>query len=99
LQALPAGRVTVAGVAWAQTRGIAKVELQMDGGPWQEADLAVSVNNETWRMWRKVYDLKPGTHTVIARATDSTGYAQTRDRVGPVPDGATGWHTIVFTTA
>ncbi|MFI9387935.1 molybdopterin-dependent oxidoreductase [Kutzneria sp. NPDC052558] len=99
LQALPSGKVTVAGVAWAQTRGIAKVELQMDGGPWQEADLAVSVNNETWRMWRKVYDLKPGTHTVISRATDSTGYAQTRDRVGPIPDGATGWHTIVFTTA
>ena len=99
LQALPNGRVVVAGIAWAQTKGIARVELQMDGGPWQEADLAVSVNNETWRMWRKVYDLKPGTHTVISRATDTTGYTQTRDRVSPIPDGATGWHTILFTTA
>jgi DMSO/TMAO reductase YedYZ molybdopterin-dependent catalytic subunit len=99
LQALPDGKVTVAGVAWAQTRGIAKVELRMDGGPWQEAELAVSVNSQTWRMWRKVYDLKPGTHTVVCRATDTTGYVQTRDRVSPVPDGATGWHTIVFTTS
>ncbi|QUQ62835.1 molybdopterin-dependent oxidoreductase [Kutzneria sp. CA-103260] len=99
LQSLPTGKVVVAGIAWAQTKGIAKVELRMDGGPWQEADLAVSVNNETWRMWRKVYDLKPGTHTVMCRATDTTGYTQTRDRVGPIPDGATGWHTIVFTTA
>ncbi|MEV6610992.1 molybdopterin-dependent oxidoreductase [Kutzneria sp. NPDC051319] len=99
LQSLPDGKVVVAGIAWAQTKGIAKVELQMDGGPWQEADLAVTVNAETWRMWRKVYDLKPGTHTVICRATDITGYTQTRDRVGPIPDGATGWHTILFTTS
>jgi len=99
LQSLPAGRVVVAGIAWAQTKGIAKVEVRMDGGPWQEADLAVSANRETWRMWRKVYDLKPGTHTVICRATDTTGYVQTQQRVGPIPDGATGWHTIVFTTS
>ncbi len=99
LQSLSAGRVVVAGIAWAQTKGIAKVEVRMDGGPWQEADLAVSVTNETWRMWRKVYDLKPGTHTVICRATDTTGYVQTQQRVSPIPDGATGWHTIVFTTS
>jgi DMSO/TMAO reductase YedYZ molybdopterin-dependent catalytic subunit len=99
LQSLSAGRVVVAGIAWAQTRGIAKVEVRMDGGPWQQADLAVSATTETWRMWRKVYDLKPGTHTVICRATDTTGYVQTQQRVSPIPDGATGWHTIVFTTS
>ena len=99
LQSLPAGKVVVAGIAWAQTKGVGKVELQMDGGPWQEADLAVSVNTETWRMWRKVYDLKPGTHTVISRATDTTGYTQTRDRVSPIPDGATGWHTVTVTVS
>jgi DMSO/TMAO reductase YedYZ molybdopterin-dependent catalytic subunit len=99
LQALPNGRAVVAGIAWAQTKGITKVEVQMDGGPWQEADLAASVTNQTWRMWRKVYDLKPGTHTVICRATDATGYTQTAQRVSPIPDGATGLHTILFTTA
>jgi DMSO/TMAO reductase YedYZ molybdopterin-dependent catalytic subunit len=40
----------------------------------------------------------PGTHQVLCRATDTSGHTQTRDRVSPVPNGATGWHTIVFTT-
>jgi hypothetical protein len=31
------------------------------------------------------------------RATDNTGATQTADRVGSVPDGATGWHTVDFT--
>jgi hypothetical protein len=99
LQSLPAGKVVVAGIAWAQTKGVAKVEVRMDGGPWQGADLAVAGTDETWRMWRKVYDLGPGTHTVICRATDATGYVQAQQRVSPIPDGATGWHTIVFTTS
>ncbi len=34
-----AGTVPIAGVAWAQTRGIAAVEVQIDDGPWQPAQL------------------------------------------------------------
>jgi DMSO/TMAO reductase YedYZ molybdopterin-dependent catalytic subunit len=96
---VPAGKVVVAGIAWAQTKGIAKVELQMDGGPWQEADLAVQPTKEAWRMWRRTFDLRPGSHTVLVRATDSTGYTQTMDRADPIPDGATGLHSVVFTAA
>jgi hypothetical protein len=96
---VPAGKVVVAGIAWAQTKGIAKVELQMDGGPWQEADLAVQPTKEAWRMWRRTFDLAPGSHTVLVRATDSTGYTQTMDRADPIPDGATGLHSVVFTAA
>ncbi|MFI9382791.1 molybdopterin-dependent oxidoreductase [Kutzneria sp. NPDC052558] len=96
---VPAGQVTVAGIAWAQTKGIAKVELQLDGGPWQEADLAAEPTKEAWRMWRRSFDVRPGTHTVVVRATDTTGYTQTEDVVGPVPDGATGLHSVVFTAA
>ncbi|GAA3435030.1 molybdopterin-dependent oxidoreductase [Kutzneria kofuensis] len=96
---VPAGKVVVAGIAWAQTKGIAKVELQMDGGPWQEADLAAQPTKEAWRMWRRSYDLRPGTHTVVVRATDATGYTQTVDVADAVPDGATGLHSVVFTTA
>ena len=94
-----AGKVTVAGIAWAQTKGIAKVELQMDGGAWQEADLAVQPTKEAWRMWRHSFELRPGTHTVVVRATDATGYTQTVDVADPVPDGATGLHSVVFTAA
>jgi hypothetical protein len=94
-----AGQVTVAGIAWAQTKGIAKVELQLDGGPWQEADLGTQPTKEAWRMWRRSFDVRPGTHTVAVRATDATGYTQTVDVADPVPDGATGLHSVVFTAA
>ncbi|MFC0544696.1 molybdopterin-dependent oxidoreductase [Kutzneria chonburiensis] len=99
LGSVPAGKVVVAGIAWAQTKGIAKVEVQMDGGPWQEADLAVQPTKEAWRMWRRTFDLRPGSHTVVVRATDSSGYTQTVDVADAVPDGATGLHSVAFTTA
>ncbi|SFQ54428.1 DMSO/TMAO reductase YedYZ, molybdopterin-dependent catalytic subunit [Amycolatopsis arida] len=97
-QTLPAGRVVIAGIAWAQTTGITKVEIRLGTGPWQEALLSTEVNEDTWRMWRVDLDLPPGNHQVACRATDDSGYTQTSDRVGTVPDGATGWHTISFTT-
>jgi DMSO/TMAO reductase YedYZ molybdopterin-dependent catalytic subunit len=91
------GKVTVAGVAWAQTRGISKVEVRVDGGAWQPADLATEVNLDTWRMWRAELDLKPGDHTVQCRATDKTGYVQTEAKADPAPDGATGWDSRSIT--
>ncbi|WP_324191098.1 molybdopterin-dependent oxidoreductase [Nocardia farcinica] len=97
-QTLPAGRVTIAGVAWAQTTGIEKVEVRLGAGPWQEATLSTEVNEDTWRMWRIDLELPPGNHQVACRATDKSGYTQTQRRAGTVPDGATGWHTISFTT-
>jgi DMSO/TMAO reductase YedYZ molybdopterin-dependent catalytic subunit len=91
------GRITVAGVAWAQPRGIAKVEVRADNGEWVAAQLATEVNTSTWRMWRAELDLAPGLHTVECRATDKTGYVQTDQRAAPIPDGATGWHSTTFT--
>jgi DMSO/TMAO reductase YedYZ molybdopterin-dependent catalytic subunit len=94
---VPAGAVTVAGIAWAQTRGIAKVEVRAGGGEWVPAELSAEVNRDTWRMWRAELRLNPGQHTVECRATDQTGYPQTDGRVPPIPDGATGWHSTRFT--
>lgn len=91
------GRTVVAGTAWAQPKGVAKVEVRADGGPWQEAELGADVSDSTWRMWRLELDLKPGHHTVECRATDKSGYTQDQARLEPVPDGATGWHSISFT--
>jgi hypothetical protein len=96
---VPAGRVTVAGIAYAQTRGIATVEVRADGGPWVTADLATEVNRDTWRMWRAELELGPGQHTVECRATDQTGATQPEERVPPIPDGATGWHSTTFSVA
>jgi len=98
LARIPAGPVPVAGVAWAQTRGIDRVEVSVDGGPWQEATLAAELNDTTWRQWRFLWDAAaagPGRHTVTVRATDRTGAIQTPDRSEPMPNGATGQHQIV----
>jgi DMSO/TMAO reductase YedYZ molybdopterin-dependent catalytic subunit len=91
------GKTVVAGTAWAQPKGVAKVEVRADGGPWQQAELGADVSDSTWRMWRIELDLKPGSHTVECRATDKSGYTQDQARLDPVPDGATGWHSISFT--
>jgi DMSO/TMAO reductase YedYZ molybdopterin-dependent catalytic subunit len=93
---LPAGRVTVAGIAWSQPTGIARVEVSMDGGPWQDADLATEVSGDTWRMWRAEFDLAPGGHAVRSRATAADGVLQTETVADPVPDGATGWPDVAF---
>ncbi|MET8232677.1 molybdopterin-dependent oxidoreductase [Micromonospora sp. NPDC005298] len=94
---LTAGPVTVAGVAWAQQRGISRVEVRVDGGPWQEADLAPTVSVDTWVQWSWRWDATPGEHRLQVRATDATGETQTERRQDVVPDGATGWHTVTVT--
>ena len=90
----PAGVVTVAGVAWAQHRGIKKVEVQVDGGPWAEATLAGTVSSDTWRQWSYQWQAVKGNHAVRVRATDNTGETQTSTPAPPDPNGATGWHSV-----
>ncbi|MBJ8343575.1 molybdopterin-dependent oxidoreductase [Antrihabitans sp. YC2-6] len=87
----PSGLVAVAGVAWAQHRGISAVEVQVDDGPWQKARLADDVSIDTWRQWVFEWDAQPGNHTLRARATDGTGEVQTAEERDVVPDGASGW--------
>ncbi|MGI8815630.1 MAG: molybdopterin-dependent oxidoreductase [Pseudonocardia sp.] len=96
----PNGKVTLAGIAWAQTRGIEKVELRLDDtGPWLPVQLGTQVNLQTWRMWRYDTKLAPGSHFVQCRATDATGAVQTMERAKPIPDGASGWPGISFSVA
>jgi DMSO/TMAO reductase YedYZ molybdopterin-dependent catalytic subunit len=88
------GTVQVAGVAWAQHRGIRKVEVQVDGGPWHEARLAAAPTTDTWRQWVWSWPATKGDHTLKVRATDTAGTTQTSDEAPPLPDGATGYHAI-----
>ena len=94
-----AGRVPVAGVAWAQTRGIRAVEVRVDRGQWHEADLATEDGIDTWRPWVWQWDAVPGTHTLEVRATDADGYTQTSARAAIAPDGSTGWDSVTVTVA
>ncbi|MGW1892744.1 molybdopterin-dependent oxidoreductase [Streptomyces sp. NPDC002004] len=89
-----AGTVPVAGVAWAQHKGIERVEVRVDGGTWHTARLATQDSADTWRQWVWPWPATPGSHTLQVRATDGTGATQTQQQVPPVPDGATGWHTV-----
>jgi DMSO/TMAO reductase YedYZ molybdopterin-dependent catalytic subunit len=91
---LDAGPVTVAGIAWAQHRGISKVEVSVDGGAWAAATLAEEDTPDTWRQWSYRWDAASGSHTVAVRATDGTGALQTSAEATPFPSGATGDHTI-----
>jgi DMSO/TMAO reductase YedYZ molybdopterin-dependent catalytic subunit len=93
------GVVRLSGIAWAQFRGIERVEIKVDDGGWQPVLLSAEVNVNTWRMWWAQITVKPGTHQVFVRATDKTGYTQTDARAGTVPDGATGWHSTTFIAA
>jgi DMSO/TMAO reductase YedYZ molybdopterin-dependent catalytic subunit len=88
------GRTPVAGVAWAQHKGIDAVEVRVDGGNWNRARLAAVPGIDTWRQWVWEWDATPGNHVIQARATDATGYTQTAALAPPEPNGATGYPTI-----
>jgi DMSO/TMAO reductase YedYZ molybdopterin-dependent catalytic subunit len=94
---LAAGKITVAGVAWAQGRGIKSVEVRVDDRPWAKAELLPVPSTDTWVQWRYDWPATAGLHTLSVRAIDGTGAVQTEQRATPFPDGATGWHTITAT--
>jgi hypothetical protein len=95
LARLTTGPTAIGGVAWAIHRGIDQVEVRIDDGPWQPARLSDVVNGDTWRQWTIPWNATPGNHTITARATDGEGALQTEARAEPLPDGASGWHSVV----
>jgi DMSO/TMAO reductase YedYZ molybdopterin-dependent catalytic subunit len=90
-----AGPRSVAGVAWAQHKGIEAVEVRVDRGPWHEARLAAVPGIDTWRQWTWEWPATPGTHLIEARATDRTGYTQTALQAAPEPNGASGYPQVL----
>jgi DMSO/TMAO reductase YedYZ molybdopterin-dependent catalytic subunit len=93
-----AGDAVIAGVAWAQHRGVTVVEVSTDNGAtWQQAELAGTVSPDTWRQWTLRWNATPGKHTIKVRAADSTGTVQSPTPVPVAPDGAEGWHTVNVT--
>ena len=88
-----AGATKIAGIAWAQHRGVEKVEVRIDDGQWQEARLGNDVTNDAWRQWVLDWNATSGKHVIQVRATDKDGNTQTENVAPPDPDGATGYHT------
>ena len=96
---LAPGRTPVAGVAWAQHKGIAAVEVRVDRGSWREARLAAVPDIDTWRQWVWEWEATPGNHLLEARATDATGYTQTALTAPPPPNGASGYPSAAVTVS
>jgi DMSO/TMAO reductase YedYZ molybdopterin-dependent catalytic subunit len=90
------GTAAIGGVAWAQTRGISAVEVQLDDGPWQPCELGEALNDDTWRQWAfRWTPTATGRTSIRCRATDGDGVIQTDERSEPLPNGASGHHQIV----
>jgi DMSO/TMAO reductase YedYZ molybdopterin-dependent catalytic subunit len=96
---LPAGPTTVAGVAWAPTRGIRRVEIAVDDAGWTAATLVPVATADTWAQWRVEVDLPAGRHALSVRAVDGEGHLQPAGPRPPAPDGAEGWHRVVVEVA
>lgn len=94
---VPAGDVRVAGMAWHQGVGISRVEVALDGGPWEPVTLAGSAGNATWVQWTGQVEVSEGEHVLRVRAVNRDGATQTGVPSEARPDGATGWHEVTFT--
>ncbi|MFH8251381.1 molybdopterin-dependent oxidoreductase [Microbacterium sp. B2969] len=93
-QGLSPGKTMIAGVAWQQHVGISKVEVQIDGGEWREAQLATAISDDTWVQWSIPWTAEAGNHAIRCRATNKDGETQTEVDAWPMPDGATGWQQL-----
>jgi len=94
---VPAGTVRLGGVAWAQHVGIERVEVAVDGGSWQQAEISHPPTTDAWVQWVASVTLGAGDHQVRVRATDRNGLVQTGVQRDVVPNGATGWDSVAFT--
>lgn len=82
--------VPIGGIAHAGARGISKVEVQVDSGPWEPASIRPPLSQLTWVIWRYDWPYQHGEHTLTVRCYDGTGTPQIVPPSPPDPDGATG---------
>ncbi|MEU4453178.1 molybdopterin-dependent oxidoreductase [Nocardioides sp. NPDC023903] len=97
LSNIEGGRTVIGGVAWAQHSGVAKVDVRIDGGRWQPAELGPDAGIDYWRQWFMPWDAEPGSHQLAVRVTDRDGNVQSDERATPFPDGSSGIQQIVVT--
>ena len=97
---LSVGQTAIGGVAWAMDGdGISRVEVSIDDGPWQDAQLAEQPNPRTWRQWWLEWEATPGRHSIAVRATNGLGETQTSEVADVVPSGATGYDIEIVDVA
>jgi DMSO/TMAO reductase YedYZ molybdopterin-dependent catalytic subunit len=89
----------IAGIAYAGSRGIARVEVSTDdGASWAQAALEPPLGTLTWVFWAYQWTpAKAGGFNVLVRATDGAGTRQPAESTPPIPLGATGYHRVPMT--
>lgn len=86
--------VPIGGIAYAGARGISKVEVRVDEGEWQEAQLRTPISETTWVIWRYDWPFEAGQHRFHVRAVDGNGTPQIDRSQGVFPSGATGYDSL-----
>ncbi len=100
LEEIKAGDTFIGGIAWAQRNGgVAKVQVQVDGGPWQDAQLGPSAGNDYWRQWHFPWRAEPGQRNIACRVIDGNGNTQTAARAEPFPEGSSGIQQLIVKVA
>ncbi|NQW19567.1 MAG: molybdopterin-dependent oxidoreductase [Chloroflexi bacterium] len=85
--------VPVGGIAFAGARGISKVEIRVDNGPWEEASLRSPLSGTTWVVWRYDWPFSSGGHFFEVRCAEGDGTPQIEEERGNRPSGARGLHS------
>ncbi len=86
--------VPIGGIAYSGARQIARVEVRVDEGEWQDAQIKTPLSDTTWVVWRYDWPFEEGEHTFTVRAYDGEGELQIEETSGVRPDGATGYHEV-----
>ncbi len=90
------GAIEIAGVAFAGTRGVSKVEYSTDGGSsWSQTSIRSPLSPLTWVLWTATWTPpREGSYSLSVRATDESGALQDATSRPSYPSGASGYHTI-----
>ncbi|MEJ2557214.1 MAG: molybdopterin-dependent oxidoreductase [Anaerolineae bacterium] len=89
--------VPVGGIAFSGARGISRVEVRVDAGPWQEAKLRSPLSETAWVIWRYDWPFEEGEHTFEVRCAEADGTPQIEEESSQRTSGATGLHSYEAT--
>ncbi len=96
---IKANQITyIAGVAFSGNKGISEVDISIDAGQtWQRAILKQPLSGLTWVLWEVSWQPpKAGRYTIVARAIDLEGNVQVPNEEPPLPNGSSGYHSIIL---
>ncbi len=92
-EAGPGMRVPIGGIAHAGARGISRVQVKVDNGPWEDTHLRTPLSATTWVLWRYDWPFQAGKHTFVVRCFEGDGTPQIAEENPIHPSGATGLHS------